>query len=93
MSIMDTLAARHGTHGSFTEGAAVSQAICKTLRGGANWGGLDATQREAIEMIAHKMARIVSGNPDFADHWHDIMGYARLAEELCSNYVGAANAK
>jgi hypothetical protein len=35
-------------------------------------------QWEALEMIASKMSRIVNGNPDKVDNWHDIAGYATL---------------
>lgn len=35
-------------------------------------------QYEALEMIAHKMGRILAGNPNFQDHWDDIAGYATL---------------
>lgn len=89
MDVSKTLETRQNTHGNFADGARISQCICNALRDGNSWGGLDSAQREALEMIAHKMARIVNGNPDFADHWHDIGGYARLAEELCTDYDGA----
>jgi hypothetical protein len=42
---------------------------------------LSAMQREALDMIAHKIARILNGNPDVHDHWHDIVGYASLVAE------------
>ena len=32
-------------------------------------------------MIVHKIARILAGDPNHADHWHDIAGYAILVEE------------
>jgi hypothetical protein len=35
-------------------------------------------QRESLDMIAHKIARILNGNPNVHDHWHDIAGYATL---------------
>jgi hypothetical protein len=41
---------------------------------------MTASQREALEMIAHKISRILAGDPHFADHWTDISGYARLVE-------------
>lgn len=41
-------------------------------------------QREALDMICHKIGRIVAGDPDFRDHWDDIAGYARLIAERCS---------
>jgi hypothetical protein len=35
-------------------------------------------QREAMEMICQKMARIMNGDPNYSDSWHDIAGYATL---------------
>jgi hypothetical protein len=29
----------------------------------------------------HKVARILNGDPDYADSWRDIIGYARLVEK------------
>ena len=36
---------------------------------------------ESLDMIASKLAQILAGNPNEADHWLDIEGYARLARE------------
>lgn len=48
---------------------------------------LQADQWEALEMICHKMARIVNGNPDYIDSWDDIAGYANLvADRLRSDH-------
>lgn len=33
-----------------------------------------------LEMIAHKIARILNGDPNYADNWHDIAGYATLID-------------
>lgn len=44
---------------------------------------------ECLEMIATKLARIVAGNPEKADTWHDIAGYATLAEQACPDYSPA----
>jgi hypothetical protein len=38
-------------------------------------------QREALEMIAHKIARIINGDPNYADSWVDIAGYAKLVAD------------
>jgi len=89
MEINDTLKQRQSTHGTFKANAKVSQGICECLRLGDSYAALTDAQVEALEMIAHKMARIVNGTADFADHWHDIAGYAKLAEQLCTNYDGA----
>jgi hypothetical protein len=41
------------------------------------------SQKEGIEMIEHKLCRILCGDPNFRDHWQDIAGYAmRVLEEI-----------
>lgn len=83
MSIEATLADRQQTHGNFCTHALVSQSIKCMMINAEHYGQLDAMQREALEMIAHKIARILNGNPNHHDHWHDIAGYATLvAKEL-----------
>lgn len=43
-------------------------------------------QKEAIDMICHKIARIINGDPDYVDSWVDIAGYAQLvADRLNGN--------
>ncbi|WP_257617167.1 hypothetical protein [Campylobacter pinnipediorum] len=36
-------------------------------------------------MIAHKIARILAGNPNYKDHWDDIAGYATLVSKELEN--------
>lgn len=43
---------------------------------------LSFEQCEALDMIQHKIGRILSGNPNEPDHWHDIAGYATLVENI-----------
>ena len=38
-------------------------------------------QQEALDMIFHKIGRIINGDPDYYDSWHDIAGYAKLVED------------
>jgi hypothetical protein len=38
-------------------------------------------QREALEGVFTKIARILSGDPNHKDHWSDIAGGAHLVEE------------
>ena len=42
---------------------------------------LASDQREALDMICHKIGRIINGDPDYADSWHDIAGYAQLVAD------------
>jgi hypothetical protein len=39
-------------------------------------------------MIQHKVARILNGEPDYSDNWHDIAGYATLVDDLLSAKPG-----
>lgn len=70
------LAERGANYGDFFEQAVISGRIKKIIFG-PNVEFAD-DQREALEMIAHKIARIVNGNPNYADSWRDIAGYATL---------------
>ena len=46
-----------------------------------NYDEMPHTHRMAMYMIASKMARIVNGDPNYIDNWHDIAGYATLVEQ------------
>lgn len=75
------LAERQKTHGDFAVHAQITCAIKDLMYDYENWERLHVTQREALDMIAHKIGRILAGDPDFKDHWDDIAGYARLVAE------------
>ena len=88
MSTEDILAERQKTHGPFSSHALISQQLKSTVR--ANIGdygaALSFAQKEALEMIMHKVARILNGNANHKDHWDDIAGYATLvSRELADN--------
>lgn len=38
-------------------------------------------QQEAMELIFHKFARIINGDPDYVDNWKDVAGYATLISD------------
>jgi len=76
--INETLAQRQETHGSFITHADISQRLKAVMYEYSDFKYLESDQKEALEMIAHKIARILNGNPDIHDHWHDIAGYATL---------------
>ena len=84
----ETLDNRAQDYGKFKDGAELMQGIKRLLADHAlrhNKTFAD-DQWEALEMIVHKMARIVNGNPDKVDHWVDIAGYATLvADRLQGN--------
>lgn len=80
MSIEKTLAERESNYGEYIELAQISQRLKAVVRDTNNWETLSFDMQETLDMICHKMARILNGNPRHFDSWHDIIGYARLVE-------------
>jgi hypothetical protein len=80
-NIRDVLNARQSTHGDYTDHARVTQNIKAMMHDSPNWSRLHADQIETLDMLAHKIGRILSGEPDFADHWDDMAGYATLSAD------------
>lgn len=76
-----TLATRENNYGSFTDNADISQQLKDVIRSGKSYDKLSNTQKEVLEMICTKISRIMGGDPSYLDTWHDISGYAKLAEE------------
>jgi hypothetical protein len=75
---MDIIQEREKTHGDYKTTAGWSQSLKDMFRSSGNWNKLNDGQREALEMIAVKLARLLNGNPQFPDHWNDISGYGNL---------------
>lgn len=81
MSIDKTLEERGSRYGEFPEHAFVTQELKRTLHDNANWSGLADDQKEALDMVMHKVGRIINGDPNYIDSWTDIIGYTRLVEK------------
>lgn len=75
------LAERGKVHGDYTEHAQITQDLKQVIYKSRNWPVLTPTMREALDMLAHKMGRILAGDPTHRDHWDDISGYSRLVAE------------
>ncbi len=75
-----TLQERGNRYGEFMGHAEITQrlkhVIAINLR--KRNRALAPDQTEALDMICHKIGRIINGDPDYADSWHDIAGYAQL---------------
>lgn len=76
--INDVLAERKKTHGLFSDHAEITQDTKIYWRDQPGWKRLNKSQQETLDMIAHKVGRILAGDPNVADHWTDIAGYATL---------------
>lgn len=81
----DILTERNKTHGNFGDNARISQALKEVFRAQPGWARLTDTEREAMDMIALKFSRILSGKALEVQHWEDVVGYARLAENLAKH--------
>lgn len=78
MNVRATLAQRAETHGGFAAKSVFIQQFKADMRSTIGWAGLDPDQREALDHIATKVGRILFGNADHHDNWHDVAGYATL---------------
>lgn len=76
-----TLKSRGGRYGDYSFMSIVAQRIKGAMQEAPGWPSLRPCQRESLDLIATKIARIVCGNPEQADSWLDIEGYARLSRE------------
>jgi hypothetical protein len=79
-ALVSVLEERGGRYGCFVGHAAVSQRLKKVI-----WEELAtrdkqlaADQSEALEMIMHKIGRIINGDANYDDSWRDIAGYSML---------------
>lgn len=71
---------RDQQHGGMEAVGIVSRRIKLAMRSSLNWGELSDGHAEALDMIAHKIARILSGaDPHDRQHWEDVAGYAQAA--------------
>jgi len=76
-----TLAERGNRYGDFKEHARITQNVKAAMVDSPNWVCLPLHMKEALEMMAHKVGRILNGDPQYKDSWHDIIGYIRLVEK------------
>ena len=79
-NINETLDEREITYGNFYSQATISQKLKLVLQQNDEWKNLFNDEREALDMIVHKIGRILNGGLRDSDNWHDIAGYATLVE-------------
>lgn len=83
-ALTQTLRDRGEQYGDFEDMSEIAQMLKNALRDGGSWERMRPEQRESLDMIATKIARIVCGNPDNQDSWYDIQGYAKLSGDRLS---------
>lgn len=81
-SIEATLAERQAQYGSFVGVANTTGALMAVIKNSKNGSTLPYAHEEALHMICSKIARIMNGDYNHKDSWHDIGGYSKLIEDL-----------
>jgi hypothetical protein len=79
----DILADRGARYGKYLQQAQISAELQRCIVFWTQETGctLAADQSDALQMITVKISRIINGDPDYADNWRDIAGYATLVAE------------
>lgn len=85
MQIGKILEERGSRYGSFADHAKITWDIKRAMRRGVNWGKLSDSQKESLDMVAHKVGRILNGDPDYLDSWVDVVGYVQLVVDELEN--------
>lgn len=77
------LTEREKTYGSFNANANYAQVLKEIFYNSPHFSELCSEHKESLDMIASKLARILSGGSQHKDNWLDISGYSLLALEAC----------
>ena len=86
-TIDETLSERGKRYGEYNTHAEITQGFKEFAREYIGWGKLSDSQKEALDMIFHRVGRILNGDPNYTDSWHDIAGYATLVENELSGEI------
>ena len=81
---IDTILNERGKrYGVFVDHAEITQILKSHIRTQLRHRDkrLEADQQEALDMICHKIGRIINGDANYADSWIDIAGYAQLVAD------------
>lgn len=84
-NVKKVLKQRGNRYGSFTDNAATTQALKTVIREHENFDKLPDEHKEAIDMIFHKIARVINGDPMYKDNFVDICGYSQLVADICED--------
>lgn len=82
-----TLAERGSRYGDFSNHSAIAMDIKDRMRKEVGWSRLTQDKQQALDVIVDKVARILNGDPEYRDNWHDIQGYAKLSEDRCRDHT------
>lgn len=89
-NINDIIKERQVTHGEFKIQSQISQEFKQVVD---RWNGnvKEPIMHEGIDMIVHKLARALAGDPNFIDHWDDISAYSQLVSKYLKGLIAQEN--
>ena len=76
--IEEVLAERGARYGKFANHAAICQRLQEVFHTMPSWKSMDYDMKQALTVIADKIARMGNGDPFYEDNWVDIIGYSTL---------------
>lgn len=79
-NVQNTLNEREKRYGRFMDNAETAQLLKDVIHAAPRWEDLEYDQAEALDLIVSKIGRMLSGDVNYIDSWHDIAGYATLVE-------------
>ena len=79
--IAETLAQRGSAYGDFREQGRITQNLKRAMQDSPNWSALPAYMKEGLDMVQHKISRMLNGDALYDDNMYDIIGYTRLMQD------------
>lgn len=85
-NITTTLAQRGTRYGTFKANSEVYMQFMQMVYASPNCreGKLSPAHLHALGNIGTKLARLLTGDPNYDDNWRDIAGYATLMVSICN---------
>lgn len=87
-NVHEMLEGRATRYGTFEGHARISQALKRAMQDSPNWSKLTDVQKEGLEMVQHKIARMLNGDPSYLDNIVDIVGYSTLVKDVMETNDG-----
>lgn len=87
-NVDEILCVRESRYGSFSVVSQISQELKRIMRESPNWNKLSDVQKEGLEMVQHKIARALSGDPNYLDNFIDVVGFSSLVKKDMENNGG-----
>ena len=85
----EILKERGDRYGAFTTHAKICQDLKGIMVNTPSWDLCTPDKKQALEVIADKIARMLNGDPDYDDNWQDIIGYSQLVlDEIHKDVAG-----